>query len=403
MNSRPQYRHLLGLLLMVLVILTPCMSQVQLPPAVKLQYFSNAGVPLAGGCIFTFMSGTTTPLASYTDSTGGTPNPNPVVLGSDGRPPNDIWLLGQAYRIKLVSPGGVSCSTGTQIWVEDGINPSSASLLSSNNTWTGTNTWQGTSNFNGPTNFNVGFTSLGPNSLGGGGSLSGTYSGSPTFSGTPVFTNGFTVNGSNITVNGIINANGNPPFSVLFPTLVTNLNADLLKGNDWASPAVIGGTSPQNATFTGLHATTSLQLSSGPVFSGTQGTDTKLLSAGTFTGAAGTDICKDANGGATTVGCATSGVSQIATATSSSNCTTDAASYHACSDTLAWSGGGFADTSYIPVCMGQNTITMSADSQQAATLNILSKTATTITVYTQTQRSTPAANYDTIFCIGIHP
>jgi hypothetical protein len=49
-----------------------------LSPSPKMQFFTAAGVPLVGGKLFTYASGTTTPLVTYTDSTGNTANTNPV-------------------------------------------------------------------------------------------------------------------------------------------------------------------------------------------------------------------------------------------------------------------------------------------------------------------------------------
>ena len=49
-------------------------------PVPKIQFFDNSGNPLAGGFVYTFAAGTTTQLASYTDSSANTPNTNPVVL-----------------------------------------------------------------------------------------------------------------------------------------------------------------------------------------------------------------------------------------------------------------------------------------------------------------------------------
>lgn len=62
------------------------------------QFFDNAGNPLSGGKVFTYAAGTLTPLASYTDRGGGTPNSNPVILDSAGRA--DIWLsTNVAYKL----------------------------------------------------------------------------------------------------------------------------------------------------------------------------------------------------------------------------------------------------------------------------------------------------------------
>jgi len=46
--------------------------------------FDVSGKPLAGGQLFTYAAGTSTPLAIYTDASGATPNTNPVILDSTG-------------------------------------------------------------------------------------------------------------------------------------------------------------------------------------------------------------------------------------------------------------------------------------------------------------------------------
>lgn len=71
-----------------------------LAPDFMQRYFSDAGVPLAGGSVYTYIAGTTTPQATYTDSTLGTPNANPVVLDSGGKA--SIWLgTGLAYKFAI--------------------------------------------------------------------------------------------------------------------------------------------------------------------------------------------------------------------------------------------------------------------------------------------------------------
>jgi len=58
------------------------------------QWFTNAGVPLSGGKINTYAAGTTTPIATYTDNTGATPNANPIILDSTGR----YWIAREDTR-----------------------------------------------------------------------------------------------------------------------------------------------------------------------------------------------------------------------------------------------------------------------------------------------------------------
>jgi len=50
-----------------------------------LQAFDDYGELLAGGKLYTYEGGTTTPLVTYQDLNGATPNANPVVLNSAGR------------------------------------------------------------------------------------------------------------------------------------------------------------------------------------------------------------------------------------------------------------------------------------------------------------------------------
>lgn len=73
------------------------------------QWFDNNGNPLAGGLISTFLAGTTTPQATFTDVTGGTPNANPVVLDSAGRA--QIWFGPASYKLVLKTSAGVTLMT----------------------------------------------------------------------------------------------------------------------------------------------------------------------------------------------------------------------------------------------------------------------------------------------------
>jgi hypothetical protein len=79
-----------------------------------LQLLDNNGRPIAGGCVFTYVSGTTTPLASYSDAAGMVLNANPVILDSAGRA--RIFLTAAAYTLKLVTQGGVNCASGVAVW-----------------------------------------------------------------------------------------------------------------------------------------------------------------------------------------------------------------------------------------------------------------------------------------------
>jgi len=80
------------------------------------QFFDNSGNVLTGGLLYSYVAGTTTPVATYTSVTGLTANSNPIVLDAAGRVPGQIWLTdGAGYKFRLET------STGTQIGVWDNI------------------------------------------------------------------------------------------------------------------------------------------------------------------------------------------------------------------------------------------------------------------------------------------
>lgn len=100
-------------------------AQVALSPVAHMQFLDSSARPLAGGCVFTYSAGTTTPLATYIDSSGSISNPNPVILDSGGFA--NIWLSATAYKFVVYSNGGVNCSTGTYQWAVDNITTSTSS------------------------------------------------------------------------------------------------------------------------------------------------------------------------------------------------------------------------------------------------------------------------------------
>lgn len=80
------------------------------------QFFDNTGLPLAGGLLYTYQAGSSTPFNTYTTISGNVLNSNPIVLGTDGRSPNEIWLTyGYYYKFVLTD------STGTVIGTWDNI------------------------------------------------------------------------------------------------------------------------------------------------------------------------------------------------------------------------------------------------------------------------------------------
>ena len=84
------------------------------------QFFTNSGVPLTGGKLYTYAAGTTTPQTTYTSSNGGTAQANPIILDSAGRVPSgEIWLSASAYKFVLNTSSDVLIATYDNI---SGIN-----------------------------------------------------------------------------------------------------------------------------------------------------------------------------------------------------------------------------------------------------------------------------------------
>lgn len=79
----------------------------------KAQFFDAAGDPLVGGKLYSYVAGTTTPRQTFTDSTGATPNANPVILNARGEA--DVWLLNESYKMRLDDASDVT------IWTIDNI------------------------------------------------------------------------------------------------------------------------------------------------------------------------------------------------------------------------------------------------------------------------------------------
>jgi hypothetical protein len=104
---------------------------VQLPNG-KNQFFTSAGAFLVGGKVYTYIAGTSTPKDTYTTSTAGTPNANPVILNARGEA--EIYWTG-AYDVVLKDAADVT------IWgpvrLEEGVITGNLSVAG-NATITGT-------------------------------------------------------------------------------------------------------------------------------------------------------------------------------------------------------------------------------------------------------------------------
>lgn len=147
------------------------MTTTVLSPLLVQRFVDNSGAPLVGGKLFTYVAGSTTPQATYTDSTGNTSNVNPIVLNARGEcncwvPPN------VAYKFVLTDASGNVLDT-----VDNVIQAQLLSLYAGVDSGTANNyivTYsasyqsyqQGTVLFFLPSNSNTGPSTLNVNSLG---------------------------------------------------------------------------------------------------------------------------------------------------------------------------------------------------------------------------------------------
>jgi hypothetical protein len=80
------------------------------------QFFDNSGAILAGGLLYAYSAGTTTPVTTYQDSAGTVAHTNPIVLDSAGRVASEVWLTaGAAYKLVLKT------STSVTLWTMDNL------------------------------------------------------------------------------------------------------------------------------------------------------------------------------------------------------------------------------------------------------------------------------------------
>lgn len=92
----------------------------QLAPVAVQRFFDNLGLPAIGGQVYTYAAGTTTPLATYTDSTGTTANTNPIILNTRGEAA--IWLTqGLAYKFVVKDVLGNILETADNITSDGGL------------------------------------------------------------------------------------------------------------------------------------------------------------------------------------------------------------------------------------------------------------------------------------------
>lgn len=96
------------------------------------QFLNDSGRPLSGGKLYSYAAGTTTPQATYTDSSGMTQRSNPIVLDAAGRIPGtgEVWItVGAYYKFVLTTATGVPVGDWDDIGYIDYSQPNGSSLF----------------------------------------------------------------------------------------------------------------------------------------------------------------------------------------------------------------------------------------------------------------------------------
>lgn len=96
----------------------------RLSPVFQQQLFDNNGAPLAGGKLYAYEAGTSTPKDTFTTEEGDVANTNPVILDSAGRA--NVWLGSGAYKIVLKDS-----TEATTFWTIDNVTGETTNAFSS--------------------------------------------------------------------------------------------------------------------------------------------------------------------------------------------------------------------------------------------------------------------------------
>ena len=97
------------------------------------QFFTNSGVILSGGKLYTYAAGTTTPQVSYTTIAGTVTHTNPIILDSVGRVPGgEVWITNQSYKFVLNDVNDVLIATYDNIFSVGAIITATSVTISDN-------------------------------------------------------------------------------------------------------------------------------------------------------------------------------------------------------------------------------------------------------------------------------
>lgn len=112
-------RTLAAIVMASMLLASPIAAQKALSPPPVLHFDNANGAPLSGGKLFIYAAGTTTKINTYTSSSGGTANVDPVILNTRGEA--NVWLTpGTLYKFVL-SPSTDSDPPTNPIFTVDNI------------------------------------------------------------------------------------------------------------------------------------------------------------------------------------------------------------------------------------------------------------------------------------------
>ena len=97
-----------------------------------ISFLGTTGLPLASGQLFTYQAGSSTPITTYQDPNGLIANTNPIILGTDGRLPAELWLTsGYSYKFVLEDANSNLIATYDNIYGILGTIPATSPSLPS--------------------------------------------------------------------------------------------------------------------------------------------------------------------------------------------------------------------------------------------------------------------------------
>jgi len=137
------------------------MSNAYLSPILNDAQFSDDGTFLAGGLIWFYQTGTSTPLIAYTTPLADTPWTNPIQLDARGETGGEIWLAaGKSYKIILEGPPEYGQTHGVVISTFDnisGVNDPGTTSVANWVAFSGTPTYLSAVTFNVPGDYRTVF------------------------------------------------------------------------------------------------------------------------------------------------------------------------------------------------------------------------------------------------------